>query len=132
MTVEQATFRFFKTFVPAMVTYVAATAGIVWLSDGGALPPFALYGLTLVPIGAIFLAFWAQWRFAMELDEFLRLIQIKGTLIGVACIMIIASGWGQLERLADAPRLPVFWLLPIFWAIQGLATTFISKREGVF
>ncbi|MEM8702037.1 MAG: hypothetical protein AAGF82_09450 [Pseudomonadota bacterium] len=132
MSTEQANARFFKVFVPAMVIYVATTAGIASLSDRHTLPPYVLYGLTLVPIGAVFAAFWAQWRFAMELDEFLRLIQIKGTLIGVACVMIIASGWGQLERLADVPRLPVFWLLPIFWAIQGLATTFISKREGVF
>ncbi|WP_306144190.1 hypothetical protein [Roseibium sp. MMSF_3412] len=132
MTTEQANFRFFKVFVPAMILYVATTAGIVWLSDRHALSPHVLYVLTLVPIGAIFAAFWAQWRFAMELDEFLRLIQIKGTLIGVACIMIIASGWGQLERLADVPRLPVFWLLPVFWTVQGLATTVISKREGVF
>nr|WP_319384065.1 hypothetical protein [uncultured Roseibium sp.] len=132
MTTEQANYRFFKVFVPAMVIYVATTAGIAWLSDRQTFPAYALYGLTLVPIAAIFLAFWAQWRFAMELDEFLRLIQIKGTLIGVACIMIIASGWGQLERLADVPRLPVFWLLPVFWATQGLATTVISKREGVF
>lgn len=132
MTSEQATYRFFKVFIPAMVIYVASTAGIVHVPGREALPAFTLYALTMIPIGAIFVAFWAQWRFAMEIDEFLRLIQIKGTLVGVASVMIVASGWGQLERLADVPRLPVFWLLPIFWTVQGLATTFISKREGVF
>ena len=132
MTSEQATHRFFKVFIPTMFIYIAATVGITWLLDSNGLPAGTLYALALIPIVAIFVAFWAQWRFAMELDEFLRLIQIKGTLFGIACVMIIASGWGQLERLADVPRLPVFWLLPIFWAAQGLATAFISKREGVF
>ncbi|WP_298815829.1 hypothetical protein [uncultured Roseibium sp.] len=132
MTTELATSRFFKIFIPAMIVYIAGSAGIRWSTDSGTLPAYALYALVLIPIVAIFVAFWAQWRFAMELDEFLRLIQIKGTLVGIACVMMIASGWGQMERLADVPRLPVFWLLPIFWAAQGLATTLISKREGVF
>ena len=132
MTSEQATYRFFKVFVPAMLVYIGATAVIVHLTDNGDLHAYTLYALIPVPIGAIFVAFWAQWRFASELDEFLRQIQIKGTFVGIACVMIIASGWGQLERLADVPTLPVFWLLPIFWGVQGLATTFISRREGVF
>ncbi|QFT33191.1 hypothetical protein K1718_20275 [Roseibium porphyridii] len=132
MTTEQATSRFFKIFIPAMIVYIVGTASIRWYPGSETLPAYSLYALALIPIVAIFIAFWAQWRFAMELDEFLRLIQIKGTLVGIACVMMIASGWGQLERLADVPRLPVFWLLPIFWAVQGLATTLISKREGVF
>lgn len=132
MTPEQATYRFYKIFVPAMFIYLAGTVGIAWLPGSSDLPVFARYALALVPIVAVFFAFWAHWRFATELDEFLRLIQIKSTLFGIACVMVAASGWGQLEMLADAPRLPVFWLLPTFWVAQGLATTFISKRNGVF
>lgn len=132
MTTRQSTARFFKVFVPAMLIYIATTVGIEALANEGDSPAYFLYALTLLPIGAIFVAFWAQLRFALELDEFLRLIQVRGTFIGIAVVMIIASGWGQLERLTDAPRLPVFWLLPIFWSVQGLTTAFISKREGVF
>lgn len=132
MTSEQATYRFYRVFIPAMFTHLAGTMGIALFPDSDDLSTRILYAMTLIPIVAIFIAFWAQWRFALELDEFLRLIQIKGTLFGIACVMIIASGWGQLEKLADVPRLPVFWLLPMFWAAQGLATAFISKREGVF
>lgn len=132
MTPDRAACRFYKLFFPAMFIYLAGTAGLVLLVDNNDLPAYGLYVLALIPIVAIFVAFWAHWRFAIELDEFLRLIQIKGTLFGIACVMIVASGWGQLEVLAEAPRLPVFWLLPIFWAAQGLATTVISKREGVF
>lgn len=132
MTTSQSSSRFFKVFVPAMLIYIAATTGISALANESAPPAYILYVLTLIPIGAVFAAFWAQLRFALELDEFLRLIQVKGTFIGIAVVMIIASGWGQLERLTDVPRFQVFWLLPIFWSVQGLATTFISKREGVF
>ncbi|MCR9136556.1 MAG: hypothetical protein NXI27_11210 [Alphaproteobacteria bacterium] len=132
MTPEQATCRYFKAFVPAICVYAVGTVGITWLGSRSLVPSAVLYMLALVPVVAIFLAFWAHWRFATEVDEFLRLIQIKGTLFGIACVMIVASGWGTLETLADAPNLPVFWLLPIFWVAQSAATAIISKREGVF
>lgn len=132
MTTKQATSRFFRVFVPAMLLYITVTAGMTQLTNDGDLSARTLYALSLIPIVAIFIAFWAQLRFVLELDEFLRLIQIKGTFFGIVCVMVIASGWGQLERLADVPRIQVFWLLPIFWSAQGLATTIISKREGVF
>jgi len=132
MTTEQATYRYFKVFTPAITFYIAGTLAITWLSDSTVIATGALYALALIPIIAIYVAFWAHWRFATEIDEFLRLIQVKGTLVGIACVMIVASGWGILEALADAPRLPVFWLLPIFWVAQSLATLIISKREGVF
>ncbi|MEP3198719.1 MAG: hypothetical protein ABJO57_12665 [Lentilitoribacter sp.] len=132
MTTNQSSTRFFKIFVPAMLVYIITTAGIAALSNNSNTSNYLLYSLTLLPTGAIFVAFWAQWRFALELDEFLRLIQIKGAFVGIAFVMIIASGWGQLERLTDVPRFEVFWMLPIFWSVQGLAITFISKREGVF
>lgn len=132
MTPEQATYRYFKAFIPAICVYAAGTVSITWLGNRALVPSAALYILALVPVVAIFFAFWAHWRFATEVDEFLRLIQIKGTLFGIACVMIVASGWGTLETLADAPNLPVFWLLPIFWVAQSGATAIISKREGVF
>ncbi|MEP5759316.1 MAG: hypothetical protein ABJ327_08450 [Litoreibacter sp.] len=76
--------------------------------------------------------FWAHWRFTGEIDEYLRLIQIKATMVGVVCFLVVASGWGTLELLADAPNLQMFWLLPIFWVSHSAATAFISKKEGVF
>ncbi len=132
MTPERATYRYFKVFIPAMCMYAASSIGIAWIGESTALPSVFLYGLACIPVAAVFFAFWAHWRFATEIDEFLRLIQIKGTLFSIACVMIVASGWGTLETLADAPRLPVFWLLPIFWITQSAATAVISKRQGVF
>lgn len=132
MTAELATYRYFRIFIPAICVYAAGSIGITWIGENANPLSAVRYGLALVPILAIFFAFWAHWRFASEVDEFLRLIQIKGTLFGIACVMSVASGWGTLEMLADAPRLSVFWLLPIFWIAQSAATTLISKREGVF
>lgn len=132
MTPEKATYRYLKTFIPAMCVYAVGSISITWIGENSNQLSAIRYLLALVPILAIFFTFWAHWRFATEVDEFLRLIQIKGTLFAIACVMIVASGWGTMEMLADAPRLSVFWLLPIFWVAQSVATAFISKREGVF
>ena len=130
MTPERATGRYFKIFVPAMVGYMAGTLGITWAADNMSLPPVALYGLAVIPIVAILCSFWAHWRFITEIDEFLRTIQIKAVLFGVACVLAIASAWGTLEMLADAPLLSVFWLVPIFWVSYSAAAMVITKREG--
>ena len=132
MTTEQANYRYFKAFIPSVAVYGVGTVSIFWLAENAAVSSITQYVLALIPIVAIFFAFWAHWRFANDVDEFMRLIQIKGVIFGIACVMIVAAGWGTLETLADAPRLPVFWLLPIFWVAQSAALAIISKREDVF
>lgn len=132
MTAEQATFRYFKIFIPAMLVYAAGSMTTTWMADHMQLSPLALYGLALIPVVAVIFAFWAHWRFVIEVDEFLRLIQVKAILFGIASVLVLASGWGTLEMLADAPKLQVFWLLPIFWISYSAAATIISKKEGMF
>ncbi|MDA7949227.1 MAG: hypothetical protein MPJ78_17335 [Hyphomicrobiaceae bacterium] len=130
MTTEQATWRYFYVFIPSMIVYTAGVFGITWAVDHLALPAFALCGLAAIPIFAILCALWAHWRFITEIDEFLRAIQINAVLFGVAGVLVVATGWGTLEMLADAPSLQVFWLLPIFWAAYAAAAVVITKREG--
>ena len=130
MTPERATRRYFKIFVPSMLGYLFASLGVAWASDHMSLPPIALYGLAIIPIAAMLSLFWAHWRFINEVDEFLRSIQIKAVIFGTACVMVIATGWGTLEMLADAPKLQVFWLMPIFWVSHSAAVVVVTKREG--
>ncbi len=132
MSPEQATYRYLWVFIPAICVYAAGSIFVVSARDSSDLTSTFWYVVALVPIIAIFVSFWAHWRFTCEVDEFLRLIQVKGTLVGTAFVMIVASGWGTLEMLTDAPNLPVFWLLPVFWVTQAATTVLISKRQGVF
>jgi len=132
MTTEQATRRYFQIFIPSMVGYLAGTLATIWAADHMDLPPFALYGLAGVPIFAMLCMFWGHWRFINEIDEFLRTIQIKAVLFGIASVLVVATGWGTLEMLADAPKLQVFWLLPIFWTSYSAAAGVLTKRAGGF
>ena len=130
MTVEQATRRYFEVFIPSMIGYLAGSVGTIWVAEHLNLPPFALYVLASIPIFAMLAVFWGHWRFINEIDEFLRTIQIKAVLFGIACVLVVATGWGTLEMLADAPKLQVFWLMPIFWVSYSAAAVVLTKREG--
>jgi hypothetical protein len=130
MTTERATARYFKVLIPAMIVYMAASLGMAWIDDHFVVPRFLLYGLATPAVLAVLAVFWAHWRLMRELDEFLRMIQVKAVLIGLAVVLAIASGWGWLELYADVPALPVFWLTPIFCVAYGIAATVITKRLG--
>ncbi len=132
MTTELATRRYFKVFFPSIVAYLVGSVGTIWASENLALSPYALYGLAVVPIVAMVAIFWAHWRFINEIDEYLRLIQIKAVLFGIASVMVVATGWGTLEMLVDAPKLQVFWLMPIFLTTYSTSVGLISKKEGTF
>ncbi len=130
MTNEQATRRYFMIFVPSMIAYAAGLLSTQWGAVHMGLQPTALYALAAVPIAAILSIFWAHWRFIKEIDEFLRMIQIKAILFAMSCVMVAASGWGTLEILADAPKFKVFWLLPMFWVSFAASAVFLTKRDG--
>lgn len=144
MTEKQAKSRFNKLFVPSAVLYLVGIVAAVWVRDhfepgepflyfwtvnSPALAQSIYYLLALVPIIAICGMAWAQWRYINSIDEFLRMIQIKGLLIGLLCLLSIATGWGLLEMLAKVSALPIFWLVPIFWVAQSVAIGFFKAKE---
>lgn len=130
MTTERATARYFKVLIPAIIIYMAASLGMNWIDDTLQIPRLALYAMAAPAVIALLAMFWAHWRLMNELDEFLRMIQVKAVLFGLATILVVASGWGWLELYAGVPYLPVFWLTPIFCVAYGIAAIVITKRLG--
>jgi len=46
-------------------------------------------------------------------------------------ILTLTLTWGILEMfILELPRLPVFWVFPIFMLAQGLASWRLSKKYG--
>lgn len=131
---RRATRRFLWVMAPAMLVVLAASLGLDWLegtlSGKSAETSALLVALAVVPIAALLCTFWAMWRFVMEVDEFLRLIQVKALLIGALTVLVAATGWGYLEAHAGAAALPVFWLNPLFWLGYALAAGVMTWRAG--
>ncbi|PHR92628.1 MAG: hypothetical protein COA69_07295 [Robiginitomaculum sp.] len=130
MTHKQAHRRYMKLSAALMVLYVVGILGLSLAEKHTNIPRVALYGLTGFPIAAIFGWMWGLWRYVNEIDEFLRAIQIKSIMYGLTIVMGVSTGWGLLEFYSEVPRLPIFYVVPIFSGAYGIAHIIISRREG--
>lgn len=131
MTQKQAHRRYMKLFVPAMAMYLLSMFGISFAKKNATMPEPLLYGLAIVPAIFVLMWIWGHMRYITELDEYLRGLQIRAVLIGMAVIMAFTTVWGLLEELAAAPAVPIFFIVPGFYFVYGLAYLIIGKRAGV-
>lgn len=128
MTNKKARIRYFKIFFPAMIGYVISCFGVAKLIDKSADPTPLTYGLAFIPTMFVFLWVWSHARFILEMDEFARMIQIKSILYGLIGLMALTTAWGFLEIYAQAPAVPIFYVLPGFYFCYGIAAIFISRK----
>jgi len=91
-----------------------------------------IYPLALLP-GLAGLAFlYGYFRFINEMDELARKIQIEATMIAVAAMLTFTLTWGLMEMfIDDMVRIPMFWVFPFYFGVQGVASGFLSRRYGV-
>ena len=127
MTGKTATARYMRTHIALSVAYV----GLVMLAshfvpdEARPSPSVILWALLpgLVVIGWI----WNMGRFYMQLeDEYLQLLEVRKALVATGLTLAIAGGWGLVELFAQVPRLPVFFIFPI-WCI-GLVVGQVVNR----
>lgn len=130
MSNEKAARRYLGVLIPATIVFLGASFALKAADNADILPVPALYALSIIPVGLMLGMFWAHWRYMSEIDEFLRSIQVKGAFVGLVIVMIVATGWGWLEFYADAPRLSIFWLNPIYWIGYSAAVLFLTPRDG--
>jgi amino acid permease len=130
MTQTIAHRRYMRLFVPAMLFYVVSILGISFVKEQEVLPDQIFYGLAVIPALAILVWVWGHMRYITELDEYLRGLQVRAIMFGMAGIMVIATVWGLMEEMTDIVRIPIFYVVPGFYLIYGIAHTILIKREG--
>ena len=130
MTNEKATRRYLGVLIPATILFVGVSFALRAADRADILPPVAQYAISIVPVGIMLGMFWAHWRYMNEIDEFLRSIQIKGAFSGLVVVLTVATGWGWLEFYAEAPRLSIFWLNPLYWIVYAIAVQFFTPRDS--
>ncbi len=106
--------RYFRVFIPSMGLYLLSTLGATLLLKSNDVTHWLRYVIAIIPALFIWWLVWAQVRYFRESDEFERSRQITGAMYGIALLMIVSTGWGFLEMLADAPKFPVFYIFPLF------------------
>lgn len=130
MANKKARNRYFKVLVPAMIGYLASIFIIDGIIDNSANLSYLTYILALIPAVFVFIWVWSHARYVLELDEFVRFLQVKSLLAGWVMLMVITTAWGFLEIFAQAPAIPIFYVLPGFYLCYGVAAFIIGRRNN--
>jgi hypothetical protein len=122
-----ATRRFFRIHIALSVLYIALVAlASLFIPDNAApTPGVILFALLpgLVVLGWI----WNMGSLLVNMqDEYLRMLEVRKMLWASAITLSICGGWGLVELFAAVPRLPVFYVFPI-WCF-GLALGQLINR----
>jgi hypothetical protein len=112
-----------------MVVYCVAVAAISgWL---GWEPPnkgFGLYLTAVVPALPVGAAILAMGRYLTEEpDEFLRMLQVKATLISFGLTMFTCTAWGFVSQYGHVWSLPLFLVFPMWAFWFGVAAPFVVR-----
>lgn len=121
--------RYLKTTAVSMLFYVIVIMGVAFYLKDREVSDIIKYSLAILPTIFVWWFLWGAIRFYKETDEYERSNMVGGMLAGVVVLLLISSSWGFLEMLADAPKLPIFWILPIFFVASGLWQAF-SRPKG--
>lgn len=128
MNNKEAHKRYFKVFVPSMAGYLVSIVGATWLTNMTDTVSLLHFILALIPAGFVFMFMWAQARYVVEIDEFMRMLQVKAMMWGIIITMAATTAWGLLEFFTPVPKVPIFFVLPVFYGIYGV-TSGVLRRQ---
>ncbi|WP_332819383.1 hypothetical protein [Sphingopyxis sp.] len=120
MTMNPAQRRYIGRMIPLSIAYgLAVFAASAIIPDDAAATPMTVV-VALVPALAVTGFIWAMGSYLAELaDEYVRLLEVRKALVATGLTLALASGWGILELFTDIPRVPLFFVFPV-WCL-GLA-----------
>lgn len=109
--------RYLRRMALSSVFYVAAIFAASRLLDREA--PVSALGvvIALMPGVAVLGMIGALARLYLELgDEYLRMLEVRKAMVATGLTLAVCSVWGILELFTPVPRLPLFWVFPM-WAL---------------
>ncbi len=119
--------RYFRRHIGFTVVYVAAIALASWLVPDDAAPSIGTVLLALLPGLAVIGWIWSMGRLLVELDdEYMRMLEVRKFIIATGITLAVVSVWGIIELYASVPRMPVFFVFPL-WCL-GLGIGSVANR----
>lgn len=126
--------RYIRNHVVLSVLYIALIGVAVWFIPDDAEPTPMVVLFAILPGLAVMGWIWNMGRLLLDMeDEYLRMLEIRKGLWATAITLAICGGWGIIELFASVPRLPVFFVFPIWCAglfIGQIANTLTFGKEG--
>lgn len=119
--------RYMRRMIALSLVYIATVMLASWLiPDDAAATPLTV-AIALVPALATSGFIWAMARYVAELkDEYVRMLEIRKMLVATGLTLALASGWGILELFTDVPRVPLFYVFPV-WCLGLAVGSLVNK-----
>ncbi len=119
--------RYMRRSLAGSAIYIAGVAIATVLIPDDAPATAGSVALAIVAGSGVLVWIWALSRFLVELDdEYLRMLQIRGMLVATGVTLGITSMWGLVELFTTVPRLPVFFVFPL-WCFGLLVGAAFNK-----
>lgn len=119
--------RYFRRHIGLTVIYLAAIALASLLVPDDARPSLGTVLIALLPGLAVVGWIWSMGRLLVELDdEYMRMLEVRKFIIATGITLAVVSVWGIIELYTTVPRLPVFFVFPL-WCL-GLGIGSIANR----
>ena len=127
MATNPAQRRYVGRMIPISIAYIAAVMLASWIiPDDAAATPLTV-AVALVPALATSGFIWAMARYLAELtDEYVRMLEIRKILVATGLTLALASGWGILELFTDVPKVPIFFVFPV-WCLGLAVGSLVNK-----
>lgn len=125
--------RVHKTYMKSLLlsagAYVVTLMGVTFAVNKMEASPILAGLLAIIPAFFVLLMLRAVWIYVHDVDEAQRFFLMKSMMIGLFSLLAVSGSWGLVEMMSDdLPRLPVFWLFPLFFGVFGLSTCFGPGR----
>jgi hypothetical protein len=119
--------RYIRIHLALSVIYIALVFLASWFIPDDAPPTPGVIAFALLPGMVVLGWIWNMGRLLVTMeDEYLRMLEVRKMLWATAITLSICGGWGLVELFAAIPRLPVFFVFPI-WCL-GLAVGQLINR----
>jgi hypothetical protein len=119
--------RYRKRTLLGAAAYVATTAIATRFIPDDAPPSAGPIALAIIASAGALVWIWATARFLVEIDdEYVRMLQVRSILVATGVTLGVTNMWGMVELFTTAPRLPVFFVFPI-WCLGMIVGSVVNK-----
>ena len=127
-TAKKARRLYHRRMAVAGALYVGLVFAGALAVRGASPPQWAAVILALLPTAPALLMLRAFLAYVSALEEFQRRMQTKAVIVAAGLVVFGSFSYGFLEEWADFPRVPLFWVFPVFCVVFGLAHFVIRRR----
>ena len=133
MTQRYAIRRYNRAAITLSILYVALLFAAEIAIGRYRLSGPPAYLVAVLPALPIIGLFAAIGRYLVEeSDEYVRMLQVRQTLVASALALSVATAWGFLESFDLAPHLDAYWIAVIWFAGLGVGACInklLTSRE---